>query len=289
MTYNRRCISVATYSSNRKWGEIVVLKDFCKAIYPACFAFTNHESFIDGLCKAAGRQLSISVSYKRNLFSGSKPFIENQKIDLRSHDNQKSLENFFYTNIADGKVMDVLQAFSVPEKHEPNKKALSTALALQMKALIDCSDDEEADDVVLSAYQVAKSATADDETAISTFKPLYPGDDVYVGTNPIYEIYSHDTVTHTWSIMNAGKVTWLGRKLVYRRGPKDRPEALPSEILIPTVKPNESVKITTNFDGRGFDGIFHCFWEMQDSDGENCFPKRDSLFSVTIDAKFRRM
>lgn len=267
----------------------MVLKDFCKAIYPACSAFTNHESFIDGLCKAAGRELSISVSYKRNLFSGSKPFIENQKIDLRGHDNQKSLEDFFYQNIADAKVTEVLQAFSVPEKHEANKKALSTALAQQMKVLIDCGDDEEAGDVVLAAYQSAKAAPANDKTVISTFKLLYPGDDVYVGTNATYKIYSHDTVTHTWSIMNAGKITWIGRKLVYRRGDKDRPEAQPSEIPIPTVKPSESVKITTTFDGRGFDGIFHCYWEMQDSDGENCFPKRDSLFSVTIDAKFRRM
>ena len=117
---------------------------------------------------------------------------------------------------------------------------------------------------------------------------MYTGDDVYVGANPTYKIQSHETVNHTWSIMNAGKVTWVGRKLVYRRGPKDRPEATPSEIPIPTVKPQESVKITTTFDGRGFDGVFHCFWEMQDSDGENCFPKRDSLFSVTIDAKFKR-
>ena len=266
----------------------MVLANFCKGIYPACPAFTNHEGFIDGLCDAAGRKLTISVSYKRNLFGGSKPFVQSQKMDLRGHDNQKALEDFFYQNIADAKVMDVLLAFSVPEKNEPNKKALSAALALQMKALIDCSDDEEADDLIISAYQEAKAAPTDEETLISAFKPLYQGDDVYVGTNPTYKIGSHDTVPHTWSIMNVGKVAWIGRKLVYRRGPKDRPEAIPSEIPIPTVKPQENIKITTTFDGRGFDGVFHCFWEMQDSDGENCFPKRDSLFSVTIDAKFKR-
>ena len=266
----------------------MVLENFCKGLYPACPAFTNHESFIRALFTAAGRDVYISDSYRRNLFSGYKPFVEKQKSELRGHDNQKTLEDFFYENIADDKVMDVLLAFSVPEKNEPNKKALSTALALQMKALIDSGDDEEADDLILAAYQEAKAAPPDDETMVSVFKPLYPGDDVYVGTNPTYKIQSHDTVTHTWSIMNAGKVTWIGRKLVYRRGAKDRPEALPSEILLPTVKPSESVKITTTFDGRGFDGIFHCFWEMQDSDGENCFPKRDSLFSVTIDAKFKR-
>ena len=266
----------------------MLLTDFCKGIYPACSSFKNQQDFIDGLCKAAGRELNIGTSYKRNLFSGSKPFVESQKMDLRGHDNQKSLKDFFYANITDDKMMSVLQAFGVPEKNGPNKKALSTALALQMKALIDCNDDEEADDLILAAYQEAKAAPPDDETTVSVFKPLYPGDDVYVGANPTYKIQSHDSVMHTWSIMNAGRVAWIGRKLVYRRGPKDRPEATPSEIPIPTVKPQESIKITTTFDGRGFDGVFCCYWEMQDSDGENCFPKRESLFSITIDAKFRR-
>lgn len=288
MVYDRECISVSISHSETKRGDTVLLKDFCKGIYSMCPAFTNHEDFLDGLCRAAGKVLSISKSYKRNLFSGSKPFIESQKTDLRGHDNQQPLEDFFYSNIADDKVIDVLLAFGVPEKHEPDKKALSTALALQMKALIDCSDDEEADDLILAVYQDAKATPHGVDTTIAAFKPLYMGDDVYVGANPPHKIQSHETVSHTWSIMNAGKVTWVGRKLVYCRGSKDRPEAQPSEIPIPTVKPNESTKITTTFDGRGFDGIFHCLWEMQDSDGENCFPKRDSLFSVTIDAKFKR-
>lgn len=266
----------------------MLLSDFCKGVYPACPAISNRENFIDGLFKAAGGTAFISVSYKRQLYSGGKDFVDAQKTDLRGHDNQKSLENFFYTNIADDKVMSVLQAFSVPEKNEPNKKALSTALALQMKVLIDCSDGEEAEDVILSTYQEAKAVPQNNGTSVSVFKPLYPGDDVYVDSGATYKIGSHDTVIHTWPIMNAGKIKWIGRKLVYRRGPKDRPEATPAEIPIPEVAPNESIKITTTFDGRGFDGVYHCFWEMQDSDGENCFPKRDSLFSVTIDAKFKR-
>ena len=62
-----------------------------------------------------------------------------------------------------------------------------------MKALIDCGDDEEADDLILAAYQEAKAAPPNNETTVSVFKPLYPGDDVYVGTNPTYKIQSHET------------------------------------------------------------------------------------------------
>ena len=71
-------------------------------------------------------------------------------------------------------------------------------------------------------------------------------------------------------------------------GDKDRPEANPSVIELPDIKPNQSIKITTTIDGRGFDGITYCKWEMQDADGQNCFPKRDTIFSVTIDAKYKR-
>ena len=74
----------------------MILKDFCKGIYPSCPAITNQQDFIDGLFKAAGGTAYISVSYKRQLFSGVKAFVETQKSDLRGRDNQKTLEDFFF-------------------------------------------------------------------------------------------------------------------------------------------------------------------------------------------------
>lgn len=117
---------------------------------------------------------------------------------------------------------------------------------------------------------------------------MYKGDSVSVYHTSRHEIESYALVTHVWELFNTGKIVWSGRKLVYKRGTKNRPEAHSDVIDIPDVKPNESIKITTTIDGRGFDGITHCVWEMQDSDGENCFPDRESLFCVTIDAKFKR-
>lgn len=119
-------------------------------------------------------------------------------------------------------------------------------------------------------------------------KPLYGGDSVSVFYDRKYEIQSYDKVSHTWELYNSGKIKWIGRKLVYMRKPKDRPEANPSVIAVPDVEPGKSIKITTTFDGRGFDGITNCIWEMQDADGQNCFPQREALFSVTIDAKYKR-
>ena len=76
---------------------------------------------------------------------------------------------------------------------------------------------------------------------------------------------------------------------MYIRNPNiDRPEADPAVVEIPDVQPKKAIAITTTFDGRGFDGVFHCKWEMQDKDGRNCFPGRQLMFCVTIDAKYKR-
>lgn len=264
------------------------LCDLCGGVYPVCGKIKSQKDFITKLFRAAGYTAYIADTYKKQLFSGRRPFAVNQKEPMRGIDNQQSLQDFFFESITDAKMTEVLISFGVPEKNEPNKKALTVALALQMKALID-SDEEDADDIVFSAYQRAKEMPPEDISQFFAYKPLYPGDDAYVFNTGNYNIGSHDTVTHTWEIRNTGKIKWLGRRLVYRRGPKDRPEANPAVIEIPEVPPNTTIKLSATFDGRGFDGTFRCIWEMQDADGENCFPNWDSLFCVAIDAKFRRI
>lgn len=132
------------------------LADFCKNVYGSCPKITNHENFIEGLFVASGSNSYISVSYKRNLFNGDKEFIEKKKDELRGYDNKESLTSFFFESIADDKVDDVITAFGIPEKAEVNKKALCTALAIQMKAIID-SDEKGADDMVAMAYQEEKA------------------------------------------------------------------------------------------------------------------------------------
>ena len=259
------------------------LEDICRCVYPACLNIKSQDKFIIALFTASGDG-NVSKSYAKQLFTGAKGFVLNQKYPLRGKDNYDSLVQFFETQINDAGA--VLLEWGVPVKDEPNKKALAIALTRQMKLLID-SDSEDVDDTVILDYQQIKLEGIDLKDK-EYRQPLYKGDNVSVYQNTRHEIASYDSVTHTWELLNTGKIVWTGRKLVYKRGPKDRPEAHPDVIDIPDVKPNERIKITTTFDGRGFDGVTHCKWEMQDSDGENCFPERDSLFCVTIDAKFKR-
>lgn len=155
----------------------------------------------------------------------------------------------------------------------------------QMQELINGTDD--VDDILAMTYEAEKTNNSEEITGALP-QPLYMGDSVNAFYNRIHVIQSYEKVIHQWEIINTGKLVWTGRKLVYMRGDKDRPEANPSVIELPDIKPNQSIKITTTIDGRGFDGITYCKWEMQDADGQNCFPKRDTIFSVTIDAKYKR-
>lgn len=261
------------------------LKDICYAVYPACPKIKSHKKFIDKLFKAAGGGLCISDSYKKILFSGEKPFSVNQKNPLRGKDNALSLIKFFESEIEDASL--VFSNFGIPIKDEPDKNALAAALARQVKLLID-SDEEDVEDIISLEYQQAKQS-AEMCYFSGCVVPLYKGDNIAVHQRKnIHIIDCFDAVTHVWELSNIGKIPWKNRRLVYKRGPKDRPEAYPDVIAIPDVNPKESIEITTTIDGRGFEGVTLCKWEMLDEDGENCFPERESLFYVKIDAKFKR-
>ena len=261
------------------------LDKLCKAAYASCSKIKSQKDYIDKLFEAAGEKPYISDSYKKYLFTGEKVFTENQKVPLRNKDNMASLIPFFKEYIDDAGI--VLSELGIPEKYGyADLDALACALAKQLRLIVD-STEEDVEDIVALEYQDAKSNN-EKATENITIKPLYIGDSVNVFHDRKHEIQSYDKILHTWELYNSGKIKWAGRKLVYMRKPKDRPEANPSVIDVPEVEPGKNIKITTTFDGRGFDGITNCIWEMQDADGQNCFPQRESLFSVTIDAKYKR-
>lgn len=258
------------------------LSRLCKGVKPYCKQIKSQPAFVKGLFNAAGNSF-ISDSYAKQLYSGRKPFTAELKSGFGSADRTQELIAFFEESITD--VAGVIADFGIPEKADCNKKALCVALTRQMQKLINATD--EADDILAMTYE-AEKANISEEITGALPQPLYNGDSVNAFYNRTHVIQCYDKVLHQWEIMNTGKLTWKKRKLVYIRGEKDRPEANPSVIELPDVRPNQSVKITTTIDGRGFDGITYCKWEMQDADGQNCFPERETIFSVTIDAKYKR-
>lgn len=54
-------------------------------------------------------------------------------------------------------------------------------------------------------------------------------------------------------------------------------------------RPGEHIKIATDIDARGFEGEYECRWEMQDANGENCFPNKRWDFNIRIHVAFNAM
>jgi len=263
------------------------LKDLCKGVYKSCPSLTSHEKFIDALFTAAGGNLYLSPSYKKQFYSGDKQLTENQKSSLRGRDNISSLTEFFETNISDGQSSVVIAAFGVPEKAAPNKKALAAALALQARAIFN-SDEDEVDDIIAMEYQKALSepSTSSPQQALT---PLYPGDSAWTEFKPhqTYAVECYEKIVHTWIIHNTGNQTWYGRKLVFSNQDRVRPRAEATSIDIPDTLPNQIIRIVANIDARHIEGKFDCEWVMQDADGIDCFPNSRRMFYIYIETIYK--
>lgn len=264
------------------------LGTFCGGIKPSCPNLKSREAFIDSLFEAAGGKPYISVSYKRNLCNGTKPFSIELKTSFRGKDNLNSLIDFFMREISDGLVQNIIAAFGIPEKDPPEKMALCGALAHQMKALID-SDDEDASDILVVQYQNLKGAASEDvKTTVQSVQPLYPGDSVYLRSQfrPVYTAGFDQIVEHTWQFDNVGTQTWTGRRLYFSNHDEVRPRAETNYIEIPDTAPNRSVTVSVKIDARSFEKKSECQWIMVDQDGNDCFPNSHQ-FAIVIDVRFQ--
>ena len=264
------------------------LETLCGGVKPSCPNLKSREAFIDGLFDAAGQKPYISDSYKRNLCNGTKPFTVEQKRPLRGRNNLHSLISFFTEAIADTLVTNVIAAFGIPEKDPPDKDALCTALAHQMRLLID-SDDEDVDDILTVEYQKAKNADPVNNIAPQiTSRPPYPGDSIYMKSKwrPVYSVGLDEIFEHTWEFDNVGTQTWTGRRLYFSNHDEVRPRAETNYIDIPVTPPNHSVKLTVQMDARSFEERSECKWIMIDDVGKDCFPN-SSQFTIVVDVTFQ--
>ena len=264
------------------------LETLCSGVRSSCPNLKSREAFIDGLFEAAGQKPYISDSYKRNLCNGQKNFTIEQKMPLRGRDNLQSLTAFFMKEIPDALATDVVAAFGIPEKDPPDKKALCTALAHQMRLLID-SDDEDVSDILTVEYQKEKnSIPGNDAGPQLTACPLYPGDSIYMRSQwrPVYSVDLDETFDHTWVFDNIGTQTWIGRRLYFSNHKEVKPKAESNYIDIPVTLPNHSVTLTVRMDARSFEKRSECKWIMINSEGDDCFPN-SSQFAIVVDVTFQ--
>jgi len=265
----------------------MTLPNLCKGVYPACLALKSQAKFIDALFEAGGSKPYISDSYKKQIFSNPVKFTDALKAELRGKDSTSALIAFFEKNLADSKLEDVIAVFGIPENETPNKKALSTALALQFKAIVN-SDTEEGSDILAIEYQKNREHPQGKTDTVQPASVLYPGDQIYSNMkyHPVYSVNVREDVIHTWDFSNVGTQTWTGRRLYFANHDEVRPRASENFIEVPETLPGKSVKISVSMNAHGFEGKTECVWIMVDSEGKDCFP-HSGIFTFVIDANFK--
>lgn len=261
------------------------LSDFCKGTYVACPAIKSHPKYMEVLFQAAGGNLYVSESYKKQLFSGEKPFNDKLKTDLPSPIQIDDLISFFSKQIDSKKAGCIIAAFGIPESDDIDKQALAAALALQFKGIVE-SAPEDAPDILILEYQNRKNSTNSD-ALMAPMSALYPGDQYYVRETrrSSYQVNIYEKFCHTWEFENVGTQEWKGRKLFFSNHATVRPRANSNYILIPDTPPQKSVKVSVEMDARGFEGESECTWIMIDNEGNDCFPN-SKAFTFTILSTF---
>lgn len=242
--------------------------------------------FVAGGSSYFSASVATDKEYQKKLYNGSKPLTQNLKDSFQASIQIDGLVGLFEKYLKDDQVRQAMTAFAIPVLLEPQKDTFSRALALQFNSLVK-NENSDVDDIVAMEYQRLLTEPADEKP--HPLVPLYPGDGAYVleflpARNYFKKCY--EKFDHTWLIQNTGNLTWCNRKLVFVNYATVRPRSDKNAIDIPDVEPGKDIKITTSFDTRGFEGRYECFWVMQDSEGNDCFPNNKGLFNVTIDSKF---
>lgn len=264
----------------------MTISDFCRGAYKACSKIKSQEKFIDAISEAIGCNLYVGSSTKKQLFSRPEKFTHNLKEAFREKDIFSALTAFFENNLADERLKQAAIDFGIPEAGDIDKRALSVALALQFRMIVD-TDETEAEDVLAMEYQRYLAQPEEEIVKRPSTTSVYPGDSFYLKARPCptYHVKIYEKFEHIWEITNIGTQTWQGRKLYLSNQADIRPRATVQSIEIPRTPPHKSVKIAASMDTRGFEGKCECRWMMIDEQGNDCFPNSAS-FKFTIEARF---
>lgn len=198
----------------------------------------------------------------------------------------RGLAVYLSEGVSDEQLRKALTELGITISTEANVQIYGLALYDQFQLFIE-SDDPKVEDIVAKRYiERLKEAGIEELPDASAGKYLDDRMAVFKSAKGfVYEIDCEESFRHEWMIRNAGKVTWRSRKLKMINQADVRPRPVEEEIIIPDTPPGETVKVSVEIDGRGFEGPYVCKWIMIDRDGVNCFPDDNGL-DVTVISTF---
>ena len=217
-------------------------------------------------------------------YAKDRPLIPEIKESFPNPINLDGLAAFIDKNLPANKLAACMAEFGIPSGAQLDKAKFAHALAAQFSLFVTTPGDD-VDNAVWEMYQTllaGQPISADDISG-----PRYAGDDVMVEFGGRrHEADCYEIIHHEWKLQNRGTCEWHDRKLVLVNQTEIHPRPIKTVIPVPDTRPGEFTKIATDIDARGFEGNFECKWEMQDADGENCFPNKRWDFNIRIQVTF---
>lgn len=261
---------------------------FCKGIYGSTEGVANQDSFVREIFKAAGSNYTFASkeaystsNYGVKLFNGSKPLSKMHRASFPNPINMDSLLQYLSEHIKKESVRTVMKYFAIPADADISVLVLARSLADQLQIIIHEPDSNA--DIVATNYQHYLVEPEIEEPLCH--KPLYDGDAFWVETvaaDRRHVVDFYEDFTHTWKLINSGKIIWMGRKLICVNEDSITPCAMQTSIDIPDTAPNEDVALTVEFNARGSEDTFESQWVMVDKDNKECYPNYSSPFNITI-------
>ncbi len=262
----------------------MLFSDFCNVAKSEYFGYVSQAQYMQGLVKAVKILRNYSDDYLKALYNGTKPFSSTFKKQIPKPVDLGSLTRFFQTHLKNECVSLLIDSIGVPSSVDRKKEYITAALAEQVKAFIE-SKTEDVDFVLVDAYNRQRVFGIQSDYQLP--QVLYAGDNVWVEPeNKKHDVGCYERIRHEWVIHNYGKAIWTGRSLVLANKSEIRPKFSLTKISIPDVMPGRTTRIAVDIFANGFEGSFNCKWEMQDSEGNNCFPNSRFVFDVTVNVSF---
>lgn len=262
----------------------MLFSDFCNIAKSEYFGYASQAQYMQGLMKAARILRDYSNDYLKSLYNGNKPFSASFKKHLSKPVELGPLTAFFQTHLKDKYVGALIDAAGVPSSIERKKEYIAAALAEQIKAFIE-SKTADTQLILVDAYNRQRVAGIQSRYQIPEVR--YAGDNVWVEPgHDRHEAGCYETIQHEWIIHNYGRALWTRRSLVLVNQSEIRPKFSLRSLDIPDVVPGGTIRLAVDIQTNGFEGKYCCKWEMQDAEGNNCFPNCKYVFDVTIEISF---
>lgn len=291
----KNVVQLVQESGTRKWVMAIEIARFLQRTYKHREREKNQGIFVVKCFLSAGSnhfKMPDKYNQKSTELEAARMLMKEDTSHRRLTDPMKEsfpaelapeLAEYLSSGVSDEQLRTALTEIGITISTEADVRIYGLALYDQFQLFVR-SDDPSVEDIVAKRY-MERLEEAGETNLPDSVPGKYIDDRIGVfqsAKGSVYEIDCEQSFRHEWMIRNAGKTPWKNRRLRMINQADIRPRPAQEEIIIPDTLPGETVKVSVEIDGRGFEGTYECKWIMEDPDGVNCFPDESRLNVIVI-------